>query len=399
MSDSKRVCREGIILVHCVVAWGIVLLTGCSDKRADLSVDPFLKDNILFRDTTVQAIASSSFKQFVSMDARLAPLAQNLIGISGDDTAYTLLQFSSSLFPNRDTIKVLSAKLKLRAISWSGTPGGTVEFTVYKITQAWSQITVRRDTLPTFDQTVPRGTYTGTVQADAESIVVPLDTAMVRDWLKPSTITSYGIILIPTISSNVVRGIHGFDFDSTKYQPTLEVIASNIAGTVFDTTKYTFGQDSFVGNVAPPSLGSQIMFAQAGVVYRSKLRFDVSFLKTGTFINSAELLLQRDPATTRLTKFTRDTVVNVHVLRSETDSTVFEALASEGRRKNGTPNTFTFDLRHAVQTWENGSNFGLLLRQGDASEYSTFDRYTFYNSTASDSLKPAIRIRYSVRKD
>jgi hypothetical protein len=230
--------------------------------------------------------------------------------------------------------------------------------------------------------------------------VFNLDTAMVREWLQPSTITSYGMILVPT-NQNVVRGFFEFSYilDSTTFYPTLQVIARNIAGTVQDTTIYNLGSDTFVGNVnLTPN--PELLYVQSGVAYHSRVNFDVSGIPRGAIINSAEMLLERNVAASRISKFTPDTVIEAHLLTSPTDTTQFEILASPtlGRRKEGSFTTFSFDVRRIVQIWNRGSNYGVLLRPG-LNEFDSFDLYTFYSSASADSTKrPRIAITYAVKK-
>jgi hypothetical protein len=179
----------------------------------------------------------------------------------------------------------------------------------------------------------------------------------------------------------------------------VEVIAVNTSQTVRDTALYRLGQDTFVGNIDNlHSTPDSLIYLQSGVVYRSTLKFDVSFIPEGAIVNSAELLLDRHPPTTQLTKFShpRDSIA-AHVLLSATDNNIFESRNWIGVIKEGTVHTFKVDVRRGVQLWVNGSNNGLLLRATSPSEFSSFDLYTFYNERASDSaLRPRVRIVYSV---
>ncbi|MBI4535959.1 MAG: DNRLRE domain-containing protein, partial [Ignavibacteriae bacterium] len=305
--------------------------------------------------------------------------------------------------PHRDTVNVLSAKITLRSVSWFGDSTGSFGFSVHKILEGWNQSTLSWDSIqarPGFYELTERGSYSGFVEGDTSKFTFDIDTALARQWLLPLTVASYGIVLIPTQSTNVVRGIHAFDVDSSSFYPTLEIIASNVAGTTRDTSTYVFGFDTFVGNIDNLNANPQLLYAQAGVVYRSKIQFDVSFIPRGAIINSATLYLEKDPATSRISKFTVDSVVTVHVFRSGTDSTVFESQNSEGQRVGGTPNTFSFEARHAVQYWLAGTNDGLLLRQTDVTEYNTFDLFTFHSHLATNtSLRPRLAVKYTLEKN
>jgi hypothetical protein len=321
----------------------------------------------------------------------------NLLGKTGNYEAFYPLQFQ---FPQRDTILVLSAKLTLRALSWCGDSASSFGFTLHKITRPWSSATLQWDSVQSgFYESTPIGNpYLGTVESDTQFVVVSLDTAMVRQWLQPNTSTQYGLILLPTATTNVVRGINAFQFDSTQYFPTVEVIAGNAAGIPLDTTEYSSGLDTFVGNIDGLNSNPELMYVQSGVVYRSTLSFDVTSIPTGAIINSAEMLLELNSAASKITKFTGDEIVVAHLLTSSTSNTVFESLGSLGR-KDATSNVFTFEARRATQLWVNGINNGFLLRTTTASEFNSFDLYTFYNETAVDAaLRPRLVVVYTTEK-
>ena len=129
------------------------------------------------------------------------------------------------------------------------------------------------------------------------------------------------------------------------------------------------------------------------------LHFDVSFIPKGSIINSAELQLTRDPATSRLGRFSADSSVAANFLISATDFTLYDGTTATGLRKAGTPYTYSFDTRHAVQSWVREANYGILIQTGVANQYSSLDLVTFFNEQADAAHSPRIRIIYSVRKD
>jgi hypothetical protein len=229
-----------------------------------------------------------------------------------------------------------------------------------------------------------------------------LDTAMVRRWLQPTTYTdNYGIILIPTPNANVVRGFHEFQYGSNdSLYPKLTVIARNLAGTVTDTAVYNVGQDTFVGNIDNLNSNSELVYAQAGVSYRSTMMFDVSNIPRGAIINQAQLTLVYDQASSRLNRFTADTAVAAHTLLDAADYTKFELQGTRSTVDSLTSTgKFRFDIRRQVQYWiRNAStNYGLLLRPANANEFSSFDLLTFFNQSAQDTTKrPQLIVKYAV---
>lgn len=372
------------------------LLFGCADELTEQNAltPPFIASDLLVKDTTVYATGSSTFRVYVPMNGPV-----NLVGRSSNYVAQAAMQFFPSLFPDRDTIDVLSADLTLRCVSWFGDSTGTFAFTVHKITREWSPSTMNWDSVgPGFYESTTRGEYSGTISADTQSVVVSLDTAMVREWLRPNTITSHGILFVPTTASTVVRGLHAFDFDSTHFYPTLKVVARGPSGAV-DTSSYNFGIDTFVGNIDNLNSNQELLYLQSGVVYRSIIRFDLAGIPRGAIINTADLLLDRDLFSSRLTRFSGDSSAVAHMLFSA-DSSVFQARTAAGRLISDTLSTYSFDIRNTAQVWLKESNYGLILRMPSLSEFSSFNLLTFFNERATDpAVRPRIRIVYTVQKN
>jgi hypothetical protein len=234
---------------------------------------------------------------------------------------------------------------------------------------------------------------------DTMDITVYLDTAMVRQWLLSTAPAEakYGFVLVPSAGCNIIGGFTAFFSDST--QPQLQIIAEGATGHVRDTTVYNQGSDTFVGNIERINLvnNPQLVYVQAGVDYRARMGFDVSFIPRGAVINSAELLLQRDPASSRLTTYTTDTAFSIQASLSPTDSTLLDGGLSTGHRVPGTVNTFSIDARRPVQFWLRDPNYGIILRPYGLFEYSSLDLITFYNEQATlPANRPRLKIIYSI---
>jgi hypothetical protein len=381
---------------------GILLLGGCSEEptEANSPVANLPLAGFTTRDTTLPAIQGKFLRQYSTMEG-----AVNLIGRNGTYDAITVLQFSSTAFPARDTIAVYGATLRLQGITWYGTPGAPFDFTVHRINRAWSSYTLTWDTVQAgFYESTSRGTYSGSLTGDTAGITVSLDTAMVREWFATSTTsttTKFGIVLVPgTATQNAVRGLAAFDVaDSTSYFPTLTVIAGSARGTSRDTSVFNLGQDTFVGSDDHGTSPSAKIYVQGGVHFRSALLFDMSSIPRGAILNSAVLSLHLDPGASSISKFVTDSSLAAHTLG---DTTSYTILSSQNTATFGRPvagsTTFAFNIREAAQTWVRGPNYGVLIRVPTASEYSTPDLYVFHSVTASpDSLRPRLRILYSVK--
>ncbi|MBP1657867.1 MAG: hypothetical protein H6Q31_2468 [Bacteroidetes bacterium] len=375
------------------------LVVSCSEdpteENALLAPLPFL--NVAARETTITATSATTFRQYYPMNSSI-----NLVGKSGDYTAISALAFYSNFFPVRDTVNVLSGRLTLRAASFFGDSTAPFGFTVHRINRTWTAGLATWDSLQLgfYDPSLTRGTYSGFVGADTEKIVVDLDTAMVREWLRTAGTdnadTKYGIVLVPTPGTNVVRGFYPFEADSTKDLPTLEIIAANTSGTVKDTALYTSGIDTFFGNNENVNTRQDLMYLQAGILYRTVVKFDVGFIPKGSAIHLAELLLERDPLTSKLNRFSGDRAFNAHAMVADSATGAFESSAATGAPKSGTDQTYAADVHTTVQSWVRGPNHGLMLRVAGEQEFRSFDLLTFYGPTAANAAqRPRIRILYS----
>ncbi len=382
-------------------------LTGCSEdaSQSNSLVSPVPLPDFNYRDTTFYADSSASFLQRIPTNGDV-----NLLGRFGNYTASLLLQFTPAYFPARDTASVYNALLTLRSVSWTGDSLSTLSFNVYQILVPWSSGTFTWDSLNAsfYDGSVARGTCTVPPGPDTQRVAITLDTALVRQWLRTTTSTTtskYGIILVPT-GGNIVRGFDHFSLD-TASAPALTIIAGSPAGPQRDTSSYHLGIDTYVADYTQNLLSDPAKLTiQSGIAYRSMVHFDLSFVPRGTMILSAQLSLERDPATTRVSRFTGNEEVSGHVLLSSSSATSYETYPySRASLQSGTSNTFAMEIRHAVQTWLKGTNYGLLLTAPSGlesgstndAERSTLDLYTFYSHRATDpSLRPRLKIIYAV---
>jgi hypothetical protein len=376
------------------------LVISCSEdpteENALLAPLPWL--TVAARETTLTATSSVTFRQTYPMNGNV-----NLVGKYGDYTAVTALAFYSSYFPARDTVNVLSGRLYLRGKTFFGDSTAPLGFTVHRINQTWTAGLATWDTLQAglYDASVVRGTYNGFIGADTERVAVDLDTSMVREWLRTvgtdNTDTKYGIVLIPTAGTNVVRGFYPFDSDSTKDLPTLEIIAVNTAGTVRDTALYTLGIDTFFGNNDQVMTTDELMYMQAGIVYRTVLKFDVGFIPRGSLVHAAELLMDRDPGVSKVNRFSGDAAFAAHLMVVDSAQGSFEASSTSGLVKSGTDQTYTADIHTPVQSWVRSPNYGLMLRIAGSQEFDSFDLLAFHSPLAKvQALRPRVRILYSI---
>ena len=394
MTEAKQ---GRILTVTQLVYFALFALLGvsCSEEPTDQNSPsaPVEFPGITIHDTTIVAQGDSTFKKFIAMGG-----INNLVGNAEGYTALSVIEFYPSGLTLRDTVNVLSATLRLRLTYRQGDAAAPFSFDVYRVTRSWNPGSLTWDSVQTgfYDASTKRGTFSGNITADTAFISLALDTTMVREWLSTTATADkrYGIILVPT-SSSTIRGFNQFTArDSTSWYPTLEVIAANTSGTTRDTASYNSGMGTFVGDVTLPNTQG-IISMQAGVVYRSKLTFDVSFIPRGSTINSAFLSLDVAPASTGLTSFTADTTVQAHLALSE-DPWVLESFGAVLLPTSSAFTTMTGDISRAVQTWLRGPNYGVILRNTYPGETSRFDLYGFYGVRATNATaRPRLKITYS----
>jgi hypothetical protein len=374
-----------------------VVVMACSEDPTEQNalVAPLPFGGVAVRETTITATSGSTFQRLYAMNSTI-----NLVGKSGDYTAISAFAFYTNYFPTRDTVNILSARLYLRAASFFGDSTAPFGFTVYRISRTWTAGGITWDTVATgfYDAATTRGSYSGGIGADTQRIVVQLDTAMARAWLKTEdTDNKYGFVLVPNAGTNVVRGFRSFEADSAADYPTLELIAQNVAGTVRDTSTYNLGIDTFVGKNDNVASSNQLLYLQSGIVYRSLVKFDLGFIPRGSTIHLAELQLHRDPATSKLNRFAGDVSIAANLMLADSATASYSSTAFTGSLKTGTTDTYTAEVHSSVQTWVRSSNYGLLLHVSGDAEFNSFDLITFHNANATNAaLRPRLRILYSI---
>jgi len=373
---------------------------GCSDEptAANAPVVALPLTTLLVRDTTIVAAASSTYRQYIPTNG-----AVNLVGRSGIYSAMALIQFGS--LPARDTALVYSANLTLRFETWFGDSAGQLSFNIYRILLPWNQGTATWDTVQApgfYEQYVVRGSYSAGAGRDTQSVTIPLDTAMVRQWWSPSspTYSPWGILLVPTGGSSVIRGFHEYgyttDSASSGYYPSVQIIAGSPTGSIRDTATYSVSFDTWVGNAENLPTNPQLIYVQSGVDYRSTLAFDVSFIPRGAVINSADLLLTNDPATTRVNRFMTDASFNLATTLSSSDRSALDRPPVLGARRTGNLLTYAADMTRPVQIWNTLPNYGVTLSPSPFDETTSFELLTFFNEKAPPSLRPRLKLKYSV---
>ncbi len=398
---DQLLSRRAAAIAALLAALALVFIS-CSEDATEQNAltAPAPLPSAVIRDTVIYAVQDSMFLKRLPMGG-----VTDLVGATGNGyTATAVIQFTPGLFPARDTAAVFGADLRLYITYTKGRPAGgagTIAFNVYRVNRSWAPSTLDWDTLQAgfYDPSTLRGSFSASITADTGWISVPLDTTMVRQWLQTSTstdVTKFGVALVPTAASNIVIGYQSFEGDSLSRKPSVVIRAGSVNGAFTDTATYSDGIDTFSGDGPGDLMLPGIFSIQAGVVYRGWLKFDVSFLTQSTLINNAELRVNMAALPQGQHLF--DSTLVAH-LATGTDLSTFESNSYSMRPLDSSPLTLSGEVRHIVQSWLRGANYGMVLRPESAVEFATFDRYDLagvHRPAPGDTLRPRLHITYSM---
>lgn len=356
---------------------------GCSEDPSSLGLGLLPTQDLVRLDTaTVTSATGTSVRKFINTGSSRNLLVGKTLGYE----AKALLKFH----PIPDTLKgviVRSAELVLRPSYRFGERQNLLSFTVHRITQGWTEFGVTWDSVTArFSEPVARGRFSRVI-ADTDSVVVRLDTGMVRNWLQiAGSETIEGIVLLPSGESNTIVGFHSFQDTAS---PRLDITYLK-AGAESKITLVS-GQDAHVANVENLVADPNLLYVQAGVVYRAQLTFSFAGIPQHAGIHQAtlELTLNR-PAS----KLTPKSVDSLFAFYRVTEDSVATGSAALGKRLDPNSDVYTFTITQYVQRWVSGrTNLGLQIEPMILN--STLDLFTFYSSTAHAAVRPRVKIVYS----
>ena len=176
----------------------------------------------------------------------------------------------------------------------------------------------------------------------------------------------------------------------------LTVIAGSPTGPQRDTVGYNTSNDMWVGNVENLATNPQLIYLQSGVDYYSSLLFNVGFVPRGAVVNQATLLLTLDPATSYFNRFASDSSFLLATTLSPSDRTQVDPYPTSSSRVAGAPLTWAIDMTRPVQIWNRNPNYGVTLKPSASLEGISFELMTFFNEQAAPSLRPRLKIKYSI---
>jgi hypothetical protein len=302
--------------------------------------------------------------------------------------ARALLSFSGlNSIPDSATLD--SARLTVRVNYRFKDSAGTVGFAVHRFLRTL-------DSKFTWDTADAPGAYSDTISGTFLSNITPqdsvlslrIDTTLIRQWIHA---TSGTVILIP--GGNMVVGLSSSNTGAGDFRPLLTV-AYHVGGGTPDSGSFRASPTISVanGDVAPQP-GTMIL--QSATARRGVLRFDSLTVPPRVSITQAILEVAADTVSSLMNSFSDDNIL-VYLLRKNV--LPFDSLALGTKcaaAYNGFQKVYRADIKSIVQQWLiREPNYGLLVRT--SGELSTLDRIALYSSSAPDSLRPKLKITYTV---
>ncbi len=359
-------------------------LSSCSDEPNATGVS--LIPDTLHIGTLIAPLTGDT-----TVRTRIGGNAANLLtGKSGTYEARSLMEF---LFTPSDLVSGIvidSAVLTLKVLYRFPDSTGDLGFEAHAMTRTWDAKTFNWDSLPGSASATSAGSFLKTITSADTLIRVQLDTAQIRTWWQTGNVT---LQLVPSPASGIIAGFS--NILSTVEDTRPDILISYHNATV-DSLKLERRSPRVVfvatDDLLPVPAGLTL---QAGVARRALLRFDSLSVPPLASITSAVFEVAVDGANSITNGFTRDSLY-VYLLRKTTapyDSLAVQIVCTpvtEGGQKY-----FRGDIRAIVQQWiSREPNKGLLLRT--LGDFTTMDKFTLYDGTASAALQPKIKITYTL---
>jgi hypothetical protein len=377
-----------------------ILLYSCSENPVSVGIGLLKSDyvNIKEIDSYTDSLKQSSsyFKYDIPITGSATYLS---LGKAANVSASYLAEFAISL---PDTIQtdildgaatVVYAGAEMFPNYVFGDSNLAMDFTVNKISYDWTSAGVDADSINSL----------GIIQADlstnrafSDSLVTfNLDKLYVLNILKYASDSTlgidHGLYFKPTSNSKKVVGFNPSANSLTAL--TLSVVLAK-PGDYIDTLVFYPGRESSIVTGSIPSVSSQDMAVQGGLVINSHLTFNVSSIPQNSLINYANLTLNIDTVATIL----GNPSPNALTILLLTDSTARAYDSTQTVTLSRSGNIYQGNIAAYVQNWiDKNVNEGLLIQA--VSQNAGVDYFALTGSNAANrALRPRLQITYSVKK-
>jgi len=380
-----------VITVLAIIGLFLVLVPGCMEEPNPVGARLLPPSDLLKLDTTTVVATKSATERVVPNTS--TPLSI-LVGKTSDYESWALLRFT----PIPDTllfVNVIDAKLDLRVNYHFGDSLAPFSLDVHKVLTSWGGDSLTIDSLNVAGlyEPTPNTSFAGSAIGDTATISIPLDTAMVRQWLDSpldTVATNWGVLLKPT-NSSVIKGFATSISSNASFRPQLVARYQRAGSTRIDTVRVSGSSEAFAAFAENTSwLGdSTRMYIHNGIASRGMVDFDISSLPAKSTIHKAVLEVTLDAALSRFNSHTRDSLFAFFV----GSDGVFTSLAavSEPATTNG-QKVYRIAVTQFVQLWSRSDEPQRIALAGFA-EDRALDSFVLYGATTL--FRPKLIITYS----
>ena len=378
----------------------LILLNSCKNEPNAIGIELIESDLIYHKTLDSQTDSLTQNSKYYKVVFPLGLATRILIGKYQDIEASTLLKFVFGLPDSVEedilagNINVTEAKIVLTRNYVFGDTSGTINFTTHKVNSEWSPTLFTIYSIQSLDY---EAADVGSNYEQTDSTYTfNLSNELVFSWMQNYADTTLGsnegIYLKP---ASVVGTILGFE--------ALTAISSNAAklnivinktGVYTDTISgFIYADVSLVaGNM--PVLPSDNFAVQSSFALNAQLYFDLSSLPNGIIINSAELILTPDTLTTITGSSYNNSLRTLYVI----DTSNIAVTNGSDIILDYVNNKYTGNLTSYVRRWvDEKVNYGVLIRPG--SQIEGLELFGLKNSSAEFSLRPRLRIVYSLKEN
>jgi hypothetical protein len=389
--DTKPVLHRHIVLL----ALPLLMLAACQNDPDSTSV------GIIPNEDLIGAVRFDSQKDSVRItsdefETPLLPYSSSILSVGRAEgfDASTLIRWQYLADSIGEGGRIVSARMRLHSLPYRLGDDGPVALEVREISDFWSSFTFTSDSLAQLEL-LPgvKGSAMRSL-SETDSIDIPLDTVMVRDWLRKTNSGRYYEIrgvLVQSTTSGSVRAFHSAEGSKP---PTLEIVIEQ--NGKLDTIAGQNLEDTYVAT-RPFTQHPGRIVVQGGSGVRGRLFFDVSAIPANSIINHVSLQFRIDrELSTKLYRGIDSLLVHINLDSTRNTPSTNGIMTSQSVDD---PTLLTAQgaiLIQAVQNWVNRrGNNGLILIK--AAELSDLDRFAVYNGDAATDLRPRLIVTYTTQ--
>jgi len=381
----------------------ITLFFGCNEQSP-------IAGGILSDDTTFVNVLSSDsiplIQSAISFNTKPSASYSNVlfIGSSNGFQATVLTRFAN-IPDSLSGAEIISATLQLQPERYvfGDSSANKLAFSVYNVNKLWApDATIDTLLQPGFIDSKVIASFDGIIplKDTMTSISIEIDKAVVSQWFNTKAATKsdsllYGIALVPSINSTVIRSFSRNSISSPEKPPILiKVTFKKVGSLIVDTVLLISAYDGCFVNTPKITDGSIVLDCASG--QSSELGFNIGAVPKSVSIHGAVLTLYLNPSKCLTGNRPKDTVLTANFV----DSSTFNILREYYAVSSSTSTEFTFSvLNSMIEGILRRGNTGVLriLPYVDR-DRNRVDRLVFHGANDPDpSKRPKLKIVYSNR--